>query len=405
MTHRLRGDRSTETPMDFEFTSRPSSNTKPVWATSGQDPHTPKKRTITDVNPSTPVFSGTPSTPTWPTFSQHNNVPFLFKEPVPQTPHTPAWAPPSSFSPQKAFPQPELKDVDMSEPASPEKENGTDGERSLAVGALRRVFKRRNARDRSQLGRRRARVDDDESAGEDSGEEEDGYGAVTRKTSNHYTLNLAGPTAPQSDMPYRLLGYVQVLFNASLAAIFIYLVLQFIFTVQHDVEHRVAEYSMDAVQEIAQCAMLYKTNLCAQNAVPAMAHQCATWETCMHRDPSKIGRARISVEVLGEVLNSFVEPISWKALIFTVVSLAFFTLFVNSVLMLFRSRTNPATHLAPTHVPPHLIAPAVPYPAPHGYLPPAHEWGGKGWRGGDDGSDELAPRRRRLDDGQAAKIK
>lgn len=96
----------------------------------------------------------------------------------------------------------------MSEPASPEKENGTDGERSLAVGALRRVFKKRNARDRSQLGRRRARVDDDESAGEDSGEEDDGYGAVTRKTSNHYTLNLAGPTAPQSDMPYRLLGYV-----------------------------------------------------------------------------------------------------------------------------------------------------------------------------------------------------
>lgn len=229
----------------------------------------------------------------------------------------------------------------------------------------------------------------------------------------------------KSNQHTRIRSYVQVLFNASLAAIFIYLVLQFIFTVQHDVEHRVAEYSMDAVQEIAQCAMLYKTNLCAQNAVPAMAHQCATWETCMHRDPSKIGRARISVEVLGEVLNSFVEPISWKALvsirpstsrlsymlicacvqIFTVVSLAFFTLFVNSVLMLFRSRTNPATHLAPTHVPPHLIAPAVPYPAPHGYLPPAHEWGGKGWRRGDDGSEELAPRRRRLDDGQAAKIK
>lgn len=44
MTHRLRPDRSTETPMDFEFTSRPSSNTKPVWATSGLEPHTPKKR-------------------------------------------------------------------------------------------------------------------------------------------------------------------------------------------------------------------------------------------------------------------------------------------------------------------------------------------------------------------------
>ncbi|KAI0638836.1 Di-sulfide bridge nucleocytoplasmic transport domain-containing protein [Trametes polyzona] len=393
--------------MDFEFTSRPSSTTKPVWATSGQDPQTPRKRTFTDVNPSTPIFPGTPGTPSWPTFGQHNNVPFLFKEPVPQTPHSPAWAPPPSFSPEKAFPQPEIKDVDMAEGVSPEKEKEkeAEGERSLAVGALRRVFKKRKARERSQLGRRHARVDDGESTAEESGEEEGEYGAVTRKTTNHYTLNLAGAAPPPSDLPYRLLGYVQVLFNASLALIFLYLLVQFIFTVQHDVEHRVAEYSMDAVQEIAQCALHYKTNLCAKNAVPAMAHQCATWETCMNRDPTRIGRARISLEVLGEVLNSFVEPISWKALMFTVVSLGVFTVFINSLLSLYRSRINPATHLPTPPVPPYPIAPAVPFPGPHGYLPPAHGWGAKGWKHGDDETEELAPRRRRLEDGQAAKIK
>ncbi|KAI0327985.1 hypothetical protein GY45DRAFT_1326923, partial [Cubamyces sp. BRFM 1775] len=388
--------------MDFEFTSRPSSNTKPVWATSGQDPSTPKKRTFTDVNPSTPAFPGTPGTPSWPTFGQHNNVPFLFQEPVPQTPRTPAWAPPPNFSPEKAFPQPEIKDVDMQEAPSPEKDKEGDSERSMAVGALRRVFRKRKARERSQVGRRRARVDDDdESSGEESGEEEDRYGAVTRKTSNHYTLNLSGPAAPQSDLPYRLLGYVQVVFNASLVLIFLYLVLQFILTVQHDVEHRVAEYSMDIVQEIAQCALLHKTNLCAQNAVPAMAHQCAAWELCMNRDPTKVGRARVSVEVIAEVVNSFVEPISWKTLIFTIVSLCFLTVFVNSLLVLFRSRVNPATHAA---APPYPIPPAVPFHAPHAYLPPAHEWNGKGWRRGDDEVEELASRRRRLEDGQAAKV-
>ncbi|KAI0369931.1 hypothetical protein BV20DRAFT_945153 [Pilatotrama ljubarskyi] len=389
--------------MDFEFTSRPSSHTKPVWAAPGQDPSTPRKRTFTDVNPSTPTFPGTPSASAWPTFGQHNNVPFLFQEPVPQTPHTPAWAPPANFSPEKAFPQPEIKDVDMSEAASPEKEKEGEGERSLAVGALRRVFRKRKARERSQVGRRRARVDDGESSAEESGEEDDRYGAVTRKTSNHYTLNLAGPAPPQSDLPYRLLGYVQVVFNASLVFIAIYLAVQFILTVQHDVEHRVAEYSMDIVQEIAQCALLHRTNLCAQNAVPAMAHQCAAWETCMNRDPTKVGRARISVEVLGEVINSFVEPISWKTLFFVVVSLAFFTFFVNSLLMLFRSRVNPAAHLAPPHVPPYPIAPHIPFPTPHGYLPPAHEWGAKGWR--PEETEEAATRRRRLEDGQAAKVK
>ena len=88
--------------------------------------------------------------------------------------------------------------------------------------------------------------------------------------------------------------------------------------------------------------------------------------------------------------------------IFTIVSLAFLTVFVNSLLVLFRSRVNPATHAVP---PPYPIPPAVPFHAPHAYLPPAHEWNGKGWKRGDDEGEELASRRRRLEDGQAAKVK
>ena len=39
--------RGTESPMDFEYTSRPTSGMKPVWATpaDGEDPTTPRKRT------------------------------------------------------------------------------------------------------------------------------------------------------------------------------------------------------------------------------------------------------------------------------------------------------------------------------------------------------------------------
>lgn len=71
----------------------------------------------------------------------------------------------------------------------------------------------------------------------------------------------------------------------------------------------------DIVQEIAQCALQYKANLCATNPIPAMAHQCANWETCMNRDPSKVGKAKVSAELIAEVINGFVEPISWKTLV------------------------------------------------------------------------------------------
>lgn len=35
----------------------------------------------------------------------------------------------------------------------------------------------------------------------------------------------------------------------------------------------------------------------------------------MQKDPSGVGRARVVAETIGEVINSFVEPISWKTLV------------------------------------------------------------------------------------------
>lgn len=62
------------------------------------------------------------------------------------------------------------------------------------------------------------------------------------------------------------------------------------------------------------CALQYKNNLCT-SPLPAMTQQCATWETCMNRDPATLGRARVGAELIAEVVNGFVEPISWKTLV------------------------------------------------------------------------------------------
>lgn len=35
----------------------------------------------------------------------------------------------------------------------------------------------------------------------------------------------------------------------------------------------------------------------------------------MNRDPSLVGRARVGAELVAEVINGFVEPISWKTLV------------------------------------------------------------------------------------------
>ncbi|EKM60451.1 uncharacterized protein PHACADRAFT_82283 [Phanerochaete carnosa HHB-10118-sp] len=384
--------RSTESPMDFEYTSRP--NVKPVWAQGG-DSNTPRKRPLAELNsPARSFHAGDPSTPTF--GSIPTNIPFMLNVPAPVTPHRDAWVPPNAA-------YAEIKDVDMTEASPPQKpEEGRGGDRKIALGGLKRVYKsRQKLREQSRLGQVKARVEVAEES--DAESEDEVVSPIAQNTSNHYTLNLPAPAAPRSDTPYVLLGYLQFFFNLSLILVFLYLLVQFILTVQRDVEHRISEYSMDIVQEIAQCIMHFKTNLCATNPIPAMAYQCGQWETCMNRDPTKVGRARVGAELIAEVVNGFVEPISWKTLAFILTSLSFLTVFVNSLLSLYRSRHNPANtpavHSQP--VPSFPVGPAAPYP--HHMFNAPSGWG-KSWLTSQD-VEEIPPRRRKLESGAAKEIK
>lgn len=69
------------------------------------------------------------------------------------------------------------------------------------------------------------------------------------------------------------------------------------------------------------CALDYKTNLCASNAIPAMVRQCATWETCMNRDPMIVGRLKVGAEMIAEMVDGFVALISWKTFVSSAIDL------------------------------------------------------------------------------------
>ncbi|KXN84802.1 Nucleus export protein brr6 [Leucoagaricus sp. SymC.cos] len=386
--------------MDFEWTNRPG--VKPVWSSKEEDPSTPRKRSIEEVYPPQPGL-GAPQAPVFgSTYNQ--NVPFIFQSPRPlQTNPSYPWAPPLNSAANKNSQAEESRDVDMSEsspardPEPNEKENG----RPMALGALRRVYHRRHGSRISKSSRSHPRAGD-EDEGFDSGiDEGDELGPITRNTSNHYTLNMPAPAPAPSQTPYVLLGYLQFLFNLSLISLFLYLAIQFIITIQRDVEHRVSEYSQDIVQEIAMCALQYRNNLCETSPIPAMIQQCAKWEACMNRDPAVVGRAKVSAELIAEVVNGFVEPISWKTLIFSLSSLSFLTIFVNALLSLYRTRHQP--NHTPHSNQAYPIAPGAPFPHPYPTYPGP---GSNSWsRAQPEENPETPARRRKLEGGNLEKIK
>ena len=42
---------------------------------------------------------------------------------------------------------------------------------------------------------------------------------------------------------------------------------------------------------------------------------CKAWEACMSRDPTIVGRTNVVAETFAGVINSFVDPISWKTMV------------------------------------------------------------------------------------------
>ncbi|KAJ2673426.1 hypothetical protein GGI25_004688 [Coemansia spiralis] len=121
------------------------------------------------------------------------------------------------------------------------------------------------------------------------------------------------------DLPLVISGYLQLGFNIIMALVVLYIVAQVLLTIHRDVNAKVQEYSAEILQEIAACSKQYLSNHCdPQLRVPAMEQLCSVWESCMHRDPTKVGRLRVSAETLAEIVNGFIEPISFKTMCFFV---------------------------------------------------------------------------------------
>jgi len=135
----------------------------------------------------------------------------------------------------------------------------------MALGDIRGVFRSRQGKAASKQHKVDADDADEESVNSEDEEQSDHEGRVTKATkpttNHHYTLNLtSNAPAAKLDLPYTLSGsvlwphplvlpdvirrYLQVFFNTSLCMVFLWLLLQFILTVQRDVQQRILEHSM-----------------------------------------------------------------------------------------------------------------------------------------------------------------
>lgn len=132
----------------------------------------------------------------------------------------------------------------------------------------------------------------------------------------HWVSNLFTFIGQHPTVPHILSFYAQLAFNVFLLAACAYMLYCFWAAVQGDIDKKAFEAMAEVMAESAQCLHSWNSNKCDRaTRVPALEKVCEGWEACMNRDATKIGRARVSAHTFAEIFNSFVEPISWKAMV------------------------------------------------------------------------------------------
>lgn len=178
---------------------------------------------------------------------------------------------------------------------------------------------------RAKLAEKRRHRDSNGSDSEHSNRKERAKGRDLKSDSN--SLSRGGRTSAWASiltfveshphLPHVLSFYAQLLFNFFCVAAAIYLIYSFWATVRADVNEASAMATAEVMAEMASCVRQYNENRCGDEGkrVPALEGVCAAWEECMKKDPSKVGRARVSAQTFARIFNSFVEPISYKAMV------------------------------------------------------------------------------------------
>lgn len=132
----------------------------------------------------------------------------------------------------------------------------------------------------------------------------------------HWVSSFFTFIAQHPTVPHILSFYAQLAFNVFLLAGCAYVIYCFWAAVQGDVDKKSHEAMIEIMAEMAVCAESYRKNNCDRaTRVPALETVCDNWTKCMNQDPSKVGRAKVSAHTFAEIFNSFVEPISWKAMV------------------------------------------------------------------------------------------
>ncbi|GCE96977.1 hypothetical protein ZYGM_000084 [Zygosaccharomyces mellis] len=146
---------------------------------------------------------------------------------------------------------------------------------------------------------------------------------------------------PVSKNAYTFVSYLQLFLNFITVVVLFSFVTSLVRSLKTDITSSWNHRRLELEYESINCKNLYAINECTLGDKPALLDQCQQWEQCMNRDNNLFFRARttLGAQLFGEVINSFVEPIGWKALLVVMLGLAIWCFSSNFLLGYMRAKS------------------------------------------------------------------
>ncbi|QLL33418.1 hypothetical protein HG536_0E03290 [Torulaspora globosa] len=146
---------------------------------------------------------------------------------------------------------------------------------------------------------------------------------------------------PLSRGSYMFMSYLQLFLNGiTVTAVFTVLT-AFFRTLKTDIKSSWEHRRLELAYESSRCKIQYLTNKCNLGGRPALQEKCQAWEQCMNRNNDIFFRARstLSAKLFGEIVNSFIEPIGWKALLVILMAVVIWCFCSNFLLGFARAKS------------------------------------------------------------------
>ncbi|GAA5875560.1 hypothetical protein JCM1840_003261 [Sporobolomyces johnsonii] len=383
-------DRSAEAPMQYEWEKPRQYPASPFHAASGSGAHDDGERARKRPHHEA-MDVDTPPRPSYPSSSSAPSSGLTQHLPAQPMPVEPLSFEAKDFHATEALGLKghEVQEVTMADNAEDLVDEGEHAKENLALA----VRGGAGARRRKVSGKKRAEqlVETDDDDDDDEGHDGGFLGTLQKKVGKragefsfqvHHHHAPAAPVGPDgsaagsaperwlhSNTPYILLGYLQFGALTLLALLVLSLLLLFLYTLYNDIQARLVSLTLELRAEILQCAKAYVDNRCEPaTRMPALEGSCAGWEECMNREVVVVGKTRVVAETLAEVVNGFVDVISFKTMLFVVLALGITIYGSTAALSLLSSRSSshPPPHASRSPSLGHGAAPPHFYPYPYG---------------------------------------